>query len=215
MATHETQHVLGIDPGSRRCGWGIVCRRGAALTHVAHGLIVLPEQRSLAERLAQLFDALEAVLRAHPVQSAAVEGVFSHLNVRSTVVLSHARGVALAALARAGLTVAEYTPQQIKKAVTGTGRAEKPQVSQLVCLRLHLDTPPPEDAADAIAVALCHAQHSALPAAPQAQRDQLRATPKSRRQAQQGLAALALAQGHSPPALPGALQRHLRDLGRP
>ncbi|MFZ4736938.1 MAG: crossover junction endodeoxyribonuclease RuvC [Bradymonadia bacterium] len=135
------------------------------LVHVDNGVLVLDESKALAHRLRTLFDLLGAVLEAHRPNSAAMEGVFQHRNARSALVLGHARGVALLVLSRAGLDVGEYTPQQVKKAASGAGRAEKSQIQQVVTQRLDLPEPPQEDAADALAVALCHAQHLAFPAA--------------------------------------------------
>jgi Holliday junction DNA helicase RuvA subunit/crossover junction endodeoxyribonuclease RuvC len=155
--------VIGIDPGSRLCGWGVVDLVGGRPVSVDNGVVVLNENRPLAERLGVLFDRLGDVLREHSPTCAAVEGIFQHRNARSALILGHARGVALAVLARTGLEVAEYTPQQIKKAVTGTGRADKGQVQIIVARRLELPEPPQADAADAVAVALCHAQHVAFP----------------------------------------------------
>ena len=157
--TDPTQtRVLGIDPGSRFCGWGIVDCDGNQITHVDNGVVVLPPRQRLEMRLGSLLDAIEGVLSRHRPTTVAVEGVFQHRNPRSALVLGHARGVALAASARAGLEIHEYSPQQVKKAVTGSGRADKEQVQQMVTLRLQLAETPQEDAADAVAVAICHAQ---------------------------------------------------------
>lgn len=158
-----TVRVIGIDPGSRLCGWGLVELVGGRPVSVDNGVVVLNERASLAERLAALFEGLTTIVHQYGPTCAAVEGIFQHRNARSALILGHARGVALAVLARASLTVAEYTPQQIKKAVTGTGRAEKLQVQLVVARRLALPEPPQADAADAVAVALCHAQHLAFP----------------------------------------------------
>lgn len=183
--------ILGIDPGSRLCGWGVVDLVAGRPSSVDNGVIVLSEG-GLPERLAELFARLEQVLGGHRPTCAAVEGIFQHRNARSALILGQARGVALLALARHGLSVAEYTPQQIKKAVTGTGRAEKEQVQMVVARRLGLGDPPQADAADAVAVALCHAQHLAFPLPvnlpPQPPRR------AGRKRAQAALAALVAAQ---------------------
>lgn len=194
--------VIGIDPGSRLCGWGVVDLVGGRPVSVDNGVVVLDEDRPLAERLGVLFDRLGDVLREHGPTCAAVEGIFQHRNARSALILGHARGVALAVLARTGLEVAEYTPQQIKKAVTGTGRADKSQVQIIVARRLDLPEPPQADAADAVAVALCHAQHVAFPLP-----TNLPTLPttraRGRRSAQAALAALVTKQtGVRPPSPP-------------
>ena len=155
--------VVGIDPGSRRCGWGLVTIDGSRITHLDNGVIVAKANAPLAARLHAIFTALEAMLATHVPAAAAIEQVFvGHGNARSALTLGQARGVALLALARAGLTPESYTAQQVKKAASGSGRAEKDQVQQMVAMRLGLPEVPQEDAADAVAVALCHAQHLAL-----------------------------------------------------
>ena len=159
----RVERVIGVDPGSRFCGWGLVESRLGTITHVDNGVIGFSPKAPLAERLLVMLDKLGHVLQTYGPTVAAVEGIFQHRNARSALILGHARGVALVALARAGLTVDEYTPQQVKKAVTGSGRAEKEQVAQAIALRLGLPDLPQADAADAVAVALCHAQTLAFP----------------------------------------------------
>lgn len=185
-----TTRVLGIDPGSRLCGWGLVECQGSQLVHVDNGVIVLDPKQRLESRLGTLLDAIEGVLSRHRPTTVAVEGVFQHRNPRSALVLGHARGVALAAAARAGLEIHEYTPQQVKKAVTGSGRADKAQVQQMVSLRLSLPETPQEDAADAVAVAICHAQSLAFGLPTQAPIPKRR----SRRAQQNALAAIVAQQ---------------------
>lgn len=190
---------------------------GGRIASVDNGVIVLDERHALPDRLATLLERLDELVRAHRPTSAAVEGVFQHRNARSALVLGHARGVALAVLARGRLSVAEYTPQQVKKSVTGTGRADKSQVQQVVARRLGLPEPPQADAADAVAVAICHAQHLAFPLP-----DGVPALPtpaRGRRSAKSALAALVAAQhGVSPPprgrGVPGA-DRPPRPSGAP
>lgn len=184
--------VIGIDPGSRLCGWGVVELVAGRPVSVDNGVVVLNERSPLAERLAVLFDRLSELVGEHAPTCAAVEGIFQHRNARSALILGHARGVALTVLARASLTVAEYTPQQIKKAVTGTGRAEKLQVQFVVARRLELPEPPQADAADAVAVALCHAQHLAFPVPTNLPVSPPRAS--SRRRSQAALAAMVVEQ---------------------
>jgi len=198
--TQRPVRVLGIDPGSRLCGWGVIDVDGVQTRHVDNGVLVLDEGAPLERRLVTLFTLLTQVVAAHKPTTAAIEGVFQHRNARSALILGHARGVALVVIARADLPVAEYTPQQIKKAATGTGRADKAQIQQVVARRLDLPESPQADAADALAVALCHAQNLAFPAAialpPQPSRR------GGRRQNDAALRALIEAQGHSPPPKP-------------
>ncbi|MCB9547208.1 MAG: crossover junction endodeoxyribonuclease RuvC [Myxococcales bacterium] len=158
--------VLGIDPGSRLCGWAVVDGQGPNLTHIDNGVFVLGDERvALPTRLDRLFAALERVIAEHRPAVVSVEKVFmGHGNPQSALALGHARGVALLAAARAGLPVHAYTAQEVKKAMTGSGRAGKHQVQQMVALRFGLPEVPQEDAADAVAVAVCHAQHLAAPA---------------------------------------------------
>ena len=151
--------ILGIDPGTRLCGWGLVDVTGGKLQHVDNGVFVLGDTTPLAERLGLLLSGLEELFAKYEPNQAAVEGIFQHRNARSALILGHARGVALASIARSGVPVHEYSPQQVKKAVTGSGRASKEQVQQMVGRRLGLEETPQEDAADAVAVALCHGQH--------------------------------------------------------
>ncbi len=162
-APPRRHRVIGIDPGSRLCGWGLVELSAGRPVSVDNGVIVLDPALGLAGRMALLLQRLGEVLAEYQPTSAAIEGIFQHRNPRSALILGHARGVALAAVARAGLEVAEYTPQQVKKAVTGTGRADKLQIQQVVTQRLDLPEPPQADAADAVAIALCHVQHLAFP----------------------------------------------------
>jgi crossover junction endodeoxyribonuclease RuvC len=146
--------VLGIDPGSRRCGFGVVARRGARLELVEAGVLV-PGERPVAERLARILDGLDEVIaRAGPAE-VSVEQVFAGASPRSALVLGQARGVALAAAARAGLPVYEYAPSEVKLAFTGSGRASKDQMLRTARMLLGA-TPALSDEADAIALAVCH-----------------------------------------------------------
>jgi crossover junction endodeoxyribonuclease RuvC len=151
----EAVRILGIDPGSRITGYGIVDFRGNHLTHVASGRIqVLGE--GLPARLGHIFEALGEVLETHEPHEMAVEQVFMHRNADSALKLGQARGAAILAGVTRGLPVAEYMPNQIKQAVTGRGHAEKGQVQQMMKILLCLAQPPASDAADALAVAVCH-----------------------------------------------------------
>jgi crossover junction endodeoxyribonuclease RuvC len=154
--------ILGIDPGSQATGYGVIERDGNRLLHVAHGT-VRPRGGSAELRLHQLYAAILEVARHHEPDAAVVERVFVAYSPRSALVLGQARGVALAALGSLGLGVTEYSASEIKLAVTGSGRADKRQVSLMVRRLLALDRVPETDhAADALAAAIGHAQAGAL-----------------------------------------------------
>lgn len=152
--------VLGIDPGAGTTGYGVVKRaRSGAVSLLECGVVRTAARTPLAERLKQIHDGLAEVLARHPVDVVAVEGVFYGRNVRTTVILGHVRGAILLGAALQDLAVAEYSPAEIKNAIVGTGRATKEQVQFMVQQLLRLRVPPrPADAADAVAVALCHCQ---------------------------------------------------------
>jgi len=153
--------VLGIDPGTAITGYGLVREDRAGLTLVDYGVITTAAGRPLPERLQVIYQGLVDVAREHQPQQAAVEELFFSRNVRTALSVGHARGVTLLALADAGLAIHEYKPLEIKQAITGYGGAGKQQVQEMVRLLLELDTvPEPDDAADAVAVAVCHI-HSA------------------------------------------------------
>jgi crossover junction endodeoxyribonuclease RuvC len=156
--------VLGLDPGTRHFGWGVVEQRGTRLFHVAHGIVHTDESASIAIRLVAIESALVAVVSAHGPNEASVEALFFAKDAQAAAKLGHARGVALLVCARAGLPVHEYAPALVKRAIAGSGRAEKSQVAQMVRVVLGLSGPPPSDAADALAVALTHLQRVRLPA---------------------------------------------------
>lgn len=151
--------ILGVDPGLNRCGWGLVVSEGSRLSHVAHGVIKPPPQQQLASRLHDVFEGLSAVIEQYQPHEAAVEETFVNSNARAALALGQARGVALAAAARRGLVVAEYAPTTIKKAVVGSGAADKAQISFMVQRLLPAAGAVSADAADALGVALCHAAH--------------------------------------------------------
>ncbi len=152
--------VVGIDPGSRVTGYGVVEGDASFLRCVEFGTIPLADHRSLAQRLHDLHHALGEVLARVQPQQAAVERVFVARSADSALKLGHARGVILLTLDEAGLNPCEYTPAQVKKTVTGHGRAEKAQIVAMMRSILNLDEDPPEDAADALAIALCHVMMS-------------------------------------------------------
>lgn len=147
--------ILGIDPGSRQTGYGIIDMQGNHVRHVAHGVISV-EGADLAEKLHRIFSAVEAVLNEFGPAEAAVEKVFMHRNADSALKLGQARGAAITACARHALSVYEYTPNQIKQAIVGRGHAAKQQVQHMMKVLLCLPESPRTDAADALAVALCH-----------------------------------------------------------
>jgi len=149
--------ILGIDPGLRRTGFGVVDASGVRLQYVASGTVVVPAADSLAQRLKVILDNLREVIGEYRPEAAAMEKVFLNANPASTLLLGQARGAALCALADRGLEVHEYTALQIKKSVVGTGRAAKAQVQAMVQHLLSLDGVPAPDSADALACAICHA----------------------------------------------------------
>ena len=155
--------VLGLDPGTRRFGWGVVRRDGTRLTHVAHGVIAMKDA-PLAERLVEIERALADVIRAHAPAQAAVEGMFFHKDAQAAAKLGHARGVALLVCGRAELQVFEYAPARVKRTVAAHGQAQKAQVAQMVRVILRLPAAPASDAADALAIAITHLQGSQLTA---------------------------------------------------
>lgn len=151
--------ILGVDPGLNFCGWGIVASEGSRLSHIAHGVIKPLKQQQLASRLHDVFEGLCEVIERYQPNEAAVEETFVNSNARAALVLGQARGVALAAAARRGLQVAEYAPSTIKKAIVGSGAADKTQISFMVQRLLPTAGPVTADAADALGIALCHAAH--------------------------------------------------------
>jgi crossover junction endodeoxyribonuclease RuvC len=151
--------ILGLDPGLGTTGWGVIRAEGNRLTHVANGRIATDAKRDLGARLVALDAALASLLTEYAPEAAAVEEVFVNKNPQSTLKLGQARGVVLLAAAKARLIVGEYAPTLVKKAVVGTGGAEKAQVHAMVSRLLPGVTIDGPDAADALAVAICHAHH--------------------------------------------------------
>ena len=149
--------ILGVDPGSLTTGYGVIERTRRGIAYVECGVIVPRRTLVLAERLGELALELAAVLAELGPEVVAVENVFSATHARAALVLGHARGVILATAAQAGLRVFEYPPATVKRAVAGSGRASKPQVSAMVRAACGLRRAPRPDATDALAVALCHA----------------------------------------------------------
>ncbi len=149
--------ILGLDPGLGTTGWGVIAAEGNRLSHVANGQIRTDPKQPLASRLVMLADALSAVLAEHRPGAGAVEEVFVNDNPQSTLKLGQARGVVLLVAARSGLPVAEYATRFVKKAIVGVGAADKLQVRMMVERLLPGCVASGEDAADALAVAICHA----------------------------------------------------------
>ena len=153
--------ILGVDPGTAITGVGILQSDGDELVLVAYGAITTPANWQMPRRLQHIHAELAALILQHQPTDAVIEKLFFSKNVRTALSVGQARGVALLAAAQAGLAIHEYTPLQIKQAVVGYGRAEKIQIQQMVKVLLGLDRlPQPDDAADALAIAICHA-HSA------------------------------------------------------
>ncbi|MBK5934404.1 Holliday junction endonuclease RuvC [Rhodovulum imhoffii] len=150
--------VLGIDPGLRNLGWGVIDANGSRLSHVANG-ILHPKGEALPERLLSLHDQLVDIVSLYAPQAAAVEQTFVNKDGAGTLKLGQARGIALLVPARAGLTVGEYAPNAVKKTIVGVGHADKAQIAHMVRLQLPGVRIAGADAADALAIALCHAYH--------------------------------------------------------
>lgn len=151
--------IIGIDPGLRRTGWGIVDTLGNSLRFIAAGTIKSDEKMSLASRLCQLHDGLRDVIHAQMPQEAAVEQTFVNKDAVATLKLGQARGIAMLVPALAGLAVAEYAPNAVKKAVIGVGHGDKRQIHMMVKVLMPKALFDSEHAADALAIAICHAHH--------------------------------------------------------
>jgi crossover junction endodeoxyribonuclease RuvC len=151
--------ILGLDPGLRNTGWGVIEVEGSQLHFVACGTVKSDDSLMLADRLCQLFDGLSEVVHLYQPQEAAVEETFVNKDARATLKLGQARGIAMLVPARAGLRVAEYAPNLVKKTVVGSGHAEKQQIHMMVKVLLPKSDAKSPDAADALALALTHAQH--------------------------------------------------------
>jgi crossover junction endodeoxyribonuclease RuvC len=150
--------VIGIDPGTATTGYGVIEETGGRLILVTYGTICTPAKQPMPERLLELHNQLITLLALHAPDTAAVESLFFQKNVRTAISVGQARGVTLLAIAERSVPVGEYTPLQVKQAVTGYGAAEKRQVQLMVRTLLGLaEEPKPDDAADALAVAICHA----------------------------------------------------------
>jgi crossover junction endodeoxyribonuclease RuvC len=151
--------ILGIDPGLRRTGWGLIEADGNRLIPVACGSLETSERAALSARLLAIHDGLIAVIDQYRPDEAAVEQTFVNTNAAATLKLGQARGIAMLVPARAGLSVAEYAPNLVKKTIVGTGHGEKAQIRMMIGVLLPKADPQSEDAADALAIAVCHAHH--------------------------------------------------------
>jgi crossover junction endodeoxyribonuclease RuvC len=149
--------TIGIDPGTARMGWGIVDESAGTLSLVACGVLTTQAGAPQAERLMRLYDELRQLIREFQPDNAAIEELFFGKNVNTAITVGQARGVALLALAQAGLPIQEYKPSEVKQAVSGYGGADKRQMQEMVKITLNLSAiPKPDDAADAVAIAICH-----------------------------------------------------------
>ncbi len=151
--------ILGIDPGLRRTGWGLVESDGNRLIYVACGSLATSDKADLGTRLVAIHDGLARVIDEFAPHEAAVEQTFVNTNAAATLKLGQARGIAMLVPARAGLTVAEYAPNLVKKTIVGAGHGEKAQIRMMIGVLLPKADPETEDAADALAIAICHAHH--------------------------------------------------------
>ncbi len=161
--------IIGIDPGLRRTGWGVIESEGSSLRFIASGTIKSTDKAELAVRLEQLYRGLDAVISSHKPDEAAVESTFVNKDATATLKLGQARGIAMVVPALAGLKVAEYAPNQVKKTVVGAGHGDKGQIRMMVKILMPKAVFDSDDAADALAIAICHAHHrgamSRIPAA--------------------------------------------------
>ena len=160
----EAIRIIGIDPGLRNTGWGVIDSLGNSLRFVASGTVKSDNKLDLASRLNQLYDGLESILHEFQPFEAAVENTFVNKDATATLKLGQARGIAMLAPARAGLRVGEYAPNAVKKAVIGVGHGDKKQIVMMVRMLIPKATFDSDHAADALAIAICHAHHRTSPA---------------------------------------------------
>jgi crossover junction endodeoxyribonuclease RuvC len=153
--------ILGIDPGLRRTGWGLIACQGNRLIYLACGSVETSERAELSSRLLAIHDGLARVIEEHRPDEAAVEATFVNKDAGATLKLGQASGIAMLMPARAGLPVAEYAPNLVKKTIVGAGHAEKTQIRMMIGVLLPKADPQSEDAADALAIAVTHAHHRA------------------------------------------------------
>jgi crossover junction endodeoxyribonuclease RuvC len=156
--------VLGLDPGTARVGWGVLRSEGQHLECLGYGVIETDKSMRDSQRLVAIANGVDALIKQHQPELVSVERLFFSKNQTTAMVVSQARGVLLYVAERAGLPIVEFTPQEVKQGLTGYGRAEKSQMQRMVQLLLHLpELPKPDDAADAVAIALIAAQHHSAP----------------------------------------------------
>lgn len=155
--------ILGIDPGLRRTGWGVIVCAGNRLTYLACGSVETSERVELATRLVTIHDGLSRVIEEFRPDEAAVENTFVNKDAGATLKLGQARGIAMLIPARAGISVSEYAPNLVKKTIVGTGHGEKKQIRMMIGVLLPKADPQTDDAADALAIAVCHAHHRISP----------------------------------------------------
>lgn len=155
----QTVRILGIDPGSRATGYGVIDRHGQTLTFVTCGVIRTSDKKIFPERLEEIYEGICEVITAYKPKVAGIEDIFTAINPRSALKLGHARGVLILAVRQHGLSLEEYTPTVVKQAVVGYGQAPKEQVQRMVRVLLKLAASPSQDAADALAVAICRANY--------------------------------------------------------
>src|SRR4028118_550771 len=164
VATGKGHTSLGVAPGAGAMGWGVVRQEGSRLRYVQHGAITTPSNWTMPRRLGRLFDGVTQLVEGYRPDTVAVEELFFNTNVTTAITVGQARGVALLAAYRAGIEVAEYTPLQVKQAITSYGRADKRQVQEMVRALLSLrEIPRPDDAADGLAIAITDAFSSRIP----------------------------------------------------
>ena len=159
LPIRQPVRIIGIDPGLRRTGWGVIEADGNRLVYVACGSVEPPDDLPLSSRLLAIHEGLSAVLSSHAPMEAAVEQTFVNKDGVATLKLGQARGVAMLAPAMFGISVAEYAPNQVKKTVVGAGHADKQQIAMMLKILLPKAEPPSADAADALAIAITHAHH--------------------------------------------------------
>lgn len=150
--------ILGLDPGFGTLGYGVIDVAGNKLRHITHGVVVTEKNKPIQIRLKDLYDRVRRIIRDHAPDEVAIEQLFFYKNVTTAIAVGEARGVALLAVVEFDLPIFEYTPHMVKKAVSGSGRATKADIQKWVTLLLGLEEKPkPDDAADALAIAICHA----------------------------------------------------------
>ena len=153
--------ILGIDPGSRITGYGLIADKGNRLSYITHG-VIQTQGKDFSAKLFQIFTSLGEIIQEYRPNEAAIENVFFAKNAQSALKLGQARGAAITAIASTALPLSEYSPREIKQAITGSGRANKEQVQQMVKILLRLPQVPQADAADALACAVCHCHHRSV-----------------------------------------------------